>query len=103
MSEPRSTGGSSSARDVPSRSPALAPRSTASAGTHEIVVTDPSTRTSPPHRSPPSDVGRDVAPAGDLAPAPPTASLRALIRPLSLTTLTGPGNLSTGGPRSQRV
>src|SRR5262245_34019215 len=45
MSGPRSAGGAGSARDVPSRNPALASRSTASAGTHEIVVTDPSTRT----------------------------------------------------------
>src|SRR5215207_10164600 len=91
MSEPRSTGGSSSARDVRSRSPALASRSTTSAGTHEIVVTDPSTRTLPPHRSPPSDVGAAMLPRPTTLRQPaPTASLPALTRPPSLTDLQDP-------------
>ena len=66
MSGPSSTGGAASARDVPSRNPVLASRSTVSAGTHEIVVTDPSTRTA---LSSSLTVGRDVARAGGLAPA----------------------------------
>ncbi len=40
-----------------------------------------------PNRSPSSDVGRDVARAGGLAPPPTDRSIRALVRPPSLTDL----------------
>ena len=71
MSGPRSAGGASSARLRPQPEPDLGlPTRGASAGTHEIVVTDPSTRTSTSSSlTGVRHVGRHVARRANHAPA----------------------------------